>query len=176
MIRMNELFDSPVPYSDMKKPFNDSMNWYFEIDGNQYSAVMLEINATYNSIYQGKIADMISNHIGEPIEKEWLRGLNNGGEYLFSLEEENANPKYDLSDTGNQSFVFSTVIEILREEVVRGLKFGYFIFRGDDESHQKLYSHVPKMLPRLISEIEYVGQVKQPEGISHLFVVPDNIE
>lgn len=95
-----------------------------------------------------------------------------GGELMFYVadsEVDRSGDKFALTHTGEQFIVFSTIFEILKNELH---DVGYFVFTGD-EVHEKFYDTLEKLLPKKLTQFEFVGNYIHVNGKGYIYVNPD---
>ncbi len=180
--KLNELMDNPVPY---ETNFIRSIGsqWSFVVEGITYEVSITRQEP--DGFYLPTFNELLYKEVLQPQGKEfvvpemmvgWIQG--NHYEIDFSLvDEDEISKKFGITDTGNQFTVFSTVIEIIKNEIIPMNLSSLITFTAGERSRQKLYGMLAKEMSRKVPQYEYMGEVWD---INHtmkrfIFVEPDEL-
>ena len=155
---ITELFDQPVEYTVTKT--GDFPEGNFEIDNNEYTVfIKSELQFTEN-LLAGKLDKDALEHLKPYTEIKYGMEALNYHEISFAMVTPRGEEAYDLTYTGNQYKVFSTVIAIINNILNSRHDIKVIYFVADEPSRQKLYQ---RMAQRLVnySQWKMVYQTKK---------------
>lgn len=174
--KLNELMDNPVPYET--KFISDTQGqWDFEVDNIEYTVEV--IKAEPLGFYLPNFNDLIYKELLQPKGKEfvipemmvgWIQG--NYAEIMFGGSTRSGDAKnFGITGTGNQFTVFSTVIEIIKEEIIPMDISPLLAFTAKESSRQKLYKILSREVGKKVAEYRYIGSTDNMRGTETYFFI-----
>jgi hypothetical protein len=181
MKKLNELLDEPVKYRAGLPG-----EYEFEIGNYIYSVAYTE-----NDLLRSIADEILPNLIQKVIEEngyelaidysdtfeEYLEGLTeNSSEVTFGIDDihHTMSDKFGITGTGNQFTIFSTVIDIIKNELLAHDIDSYFVhFSAEEESRRKLYQMLSKKLSKDLRDWVYLGSYSTVINEVYVFVNED---
>jgi len=175
MVRIKEILDQPVPYKKHNK-----RQYTFTVGENEY-----EVHTKHFSLediaedmldplvkqIEGIVPIIDPYEIREGVERTLAISIE------FALLGDGDNIQYDLTDTGNQFTVLSTVVDIAIHDLIPDL-MSYtcafcFTAKQEEQSRVKVYELLSRKFARAIPELTYLGSFDQYGSRVYIFM---NIE
>lgn len=183
MIRIRELFDSPMPYLATSAPQFRLTGPKFRFTtpkGQPITVALNDIEMQFSPAFIENLHNRIMEYLHYPPEdisetKYFLleQPVDFGGELVFYVQDEGGGSgKFTLTDEGEQFTIFSTIFDILHNELQ---DIGYFVFTGD-RHHQRFYDNLETLLPKKLPRFEFVGNFVDEVLSGHkgyIYVNPD---
>lgn len=181
MKKLNELLDEPVKYRAGLPG-----EYEFEIGNYIYSVAYTE-----NDLLRSIADEILPNLIQKVIEEngyelaidysdtfeEYLEGLTeNSSEVTFGIDDihHTMSDKFGITGTGNQFTIFSTVIDIIKNELLAHDIDSYFVhFSAEEASRRKLYQMLSKKLSKDLRDWVYLGSYSTVINEVYVFVNED---